>query len=49
MQQHLVLAFTGTDADVKKAYLKELQVSIEDFRQAYDWLVLHNEHMGQLR
>lgn len=38
MLQRLLIAFTGTDSDLKKAYFKELGVDVQAFRCAYEFL-----------
>ena len=38
LAEHLVIAFAGSDQDLKRAYLKDFAVSLDDFREAYEWL-----------
>ena len=38
----IVIAFTGNSVDLSKAFLKDLDVSHDDFRAAYEWLHRHN-------
>ena len=42
LAERLVIAFVGSEADLKRAYIKDLQVSLEAFREAYDFLRAHN-------
>ena len=46
----LVIAFTGTDEEVKHTTLKrKLGVTLEEFREAYDFLIQHNHVYEHVR
>ena len=40
--ERVVLAFVGSEADLQKAYVKDLEVSVGSFKEAYDFLRGHN-------
>ena len=42
VSEHILIAFTGTDQDLKKARLEGLGVEPERFKAAYDFLKAHN-------
>ena len=47
LAENVVVALVGADEDLEKAYIRDLGVSLAEFRRAWEWLREHNELYAQ--